>query len=334
MRDTDYKGINTLIRTYELRLLKKEDFERLIKADSLKAALEFLKGTDYEFDMEEVLHTKYFNGFLMQHLAKVYADLAETAPQPELVDLFTLHYTYHNLKVLLKERFLGQNHSELLIPIGRVSVDSLRNLVETRESAIAHPIMVEAVRAVEEEYAESHRIEAVTVYMDTYFLRHLRALSDTLDNETITKITDLIIDMYNLSTVVRSQKQNKPRSHLYTMLSSAGSIKKQEIIDEAINGPAAVIRKLYNGQFYSLELEKIITDNSTVNTLKLDKLMADLIHDVVSSGLYEAFGPMPLIGYLYAKETEVTNLRLVLVGKDNEISEEILRERVRQVYGS
>ena len=80
MRDTDYKGINTLIRTYELRLLKQEDFERLIKADSLKAALDFLKTSDYEFDTEEVLHNKDFNGFLITHLDRVYSELYEVAP--------------------------------------------------------------------------------------------------------------------------------------------------------------------------------------------------------------------------------------------------------------
>ena len=334
MRDTDYKGINTLIRTYELRLLKREDFERLIKADSLKAALDFLKSTDYEIDTEAVLHDKRFNEFLMTHLSNVYEELYEVAPQPELVDLFSLRYSYHNLKVMLKERFLEQDHSELLIPIGRLSLESLRNLIETQESSSAHPIMTEAVKAVIEEFEESQRIEAVTVYMDTYYLRHLRAISNDLNNPTITKITDLIIDMYNLSTVVRSRKQGKPRSHLYALLSSAGSVSKQEMIDESINGPVAVIKKLYGGQTYSSELDKVISDNNTVQTLKLDKLQADLIHDVVSSGLYEAFGPMALLGYLYAKETEVTNLRLLLVGKDNGINEDILRERVRQVYGS
>ena len=334
MRDTDYKGINTLIRTYELRLLKREDFERLIKADSLKAALDFLKSTDYEIDTEAVLHDKRFNEFLMTHLSNVYEELYEVAPQPELVDLFSLRYSYHNLKVMLKERFLEQDHSDLLIPIGRLSLDSLRNLIETQESSSAHPIMTEAVKAVIEEFEESQRIEAVTVYMDTYYLRHLRAISNDLNNPTITKITDLIIDMYNLSTVVRSRKQGKPRSHLYALLSSAGSVSKQEMIDESINGPVAVIKKLYGGQTYSSELDKVISDNNTVQTLKLDKLQADLIHDVVSSGLYEAFGPMPLLGYLYAKETEVTNLRLLLVGKDNGINEDILRESVRQVYGS
>lgn len=334
MRDTDYKGINTLIRTYELRLLKQEDFERLIKADSLKAALDFLKSTDYELNTEEVLHDKNFNEFLMTHLSEIYNELYAVAPQPELVDLFSLRYSYHNLKVMLKERFLEQDHSDLLISIGRLSLESLRNLVETQESSVAHPIMVEAVKSVVEEFEESHRIEAVTVYMDTYYLRHLRAISNDLNNDTITKITDLIIDMYNLSTVVRSRKQDKPRSHLYALLSSAGSISKQEMIDESINGPVAVIRKLYGGQTYSTELEKVITDNNTVQTLLLDKLQDDLIYEVVSSGLYEAFGPMPLLGYLYAKETEVTNLRLLLVGKDNAISADILRERVRQVYGS
>lgn len=334
MRDTDYKGINTLIRTYELRLLKREDFERLIKADSLKAVLDFLKSTDYEIDTEEVLHDKRFNEFLMMHLSNVYEELYEVAPQPELIDLFSLRYSYHNLKVMLKERFLEQDHSDLLIPIGRLSLESLRNLIETQESSVAHPIMIEAVKSVVEEFEESQRIEAVTVYMDTYYLRHIRAVSNDLNNATITKITDLIIDMYNLSTVVRSRKQDKPRSHLYALLSSAGSVGKQEMIDESINGPVAVIRKLYGGQTYSSELEKVISDNNTVQTLKLDKLQADLIHDVVSSGLYEAFGPMPLLGYLYAKETEVTNLRLLLVGKDNGINEDILRERVRQVYGS
>lgn len=334
MRDTDYKGINTLIRTYELRLLKREDFDRIIKADSLKTALDFLKSTDYEFNAEEVLHDKNFNEFLMAHLSAVYTELYEVAPQPELIDLFSLRYSYHNLKVMLKERFLEENHSNLLIPIGRLSLDSLRNLIETRESSVAHPIMVEAVKSVVEEYEESGRIEAVTVYMDTYYLRHLRAISESLNNDTITKITDLIIDMYNLSTVVRSRKQDKPRSHLYALLSSAGSISKQEMIDESINGPVAVIRNLYSGQTYSSELEKAVTDNNTVQTLQLDKLKDDLIHDVVSSGLYEAFGPMPVLGYLYAKETEVTNLRLLLVGKDNGINEDILRERVRQVYGS
>lgn len=334
MKDIDYKGINTLIRTYELRLLKSEEMERILKASNLSQALDVLNGTEYDFDREEVLRTKNINEFLLKHLADVYQDLFEIVPDPEIIELFTLRYTYHNLKVLLKQHFLGENLEHLLIPIGRQSLESLKTLVETGESDQAHPIMVEAIQMAKYDYEERELIEAVTVYMDTYYFRHLRDITNRVDDSSITNITDTITDLYNLSSVVRSTNQGKPRSHLYAILSSAGSIPKQAIIDELINGPVVLLRKLYSGKPYGSQLESVIIDNKEIDTLQLDKLMDDLIHEVVSEGLYQPFGPMPVLGYLYAKETEVTNLRLLLVGKDNDIEEGTLRERVRQVYGS
>ena len=333
IKDIDYKAINTLIRTYELKLLQTDDFERMLKADDLKATLDNLKATDYEFDQEELLQTKQFNEMLMAHLADVYREMYEVAPQPQLLDLFTLRYTYHNLKVLLKDLFLESNQETLLIPIGSLSVDQLKTLVSSGKNDNAHPLMVEAVRLTKEDFEERQLIEAVTVYMDTYYLRHLRAISDDLQNEDISAITDTLIDLYNLTTLVRSLNQGKPRSHLHALLSSSGTVSKQDLIDDSINGAVSVLKKYYSSKVYGSKLEVVIEDNK-INTLKLDKIMDELISEIVSEGIYQAFGPMPLLGYIYAKETEITNLRLLLVGKDNQIDETILRERMRTIYGA
>lgn len=294
IKDIDYKAINTLIRTYELKLLQKDDFERLLKADDLKATLDTLKATDYEFDQEELLQTKQFNEMLMAHLADVYRELYEVAPQPQLLDLFTLRYSYHNLKVLLKDLFLESNRETLLIPIGSLSVDQLKTLVSSGESDNAHPLMVEAVRLAKEDFDERQLIEAVTVYMDTYYLRHLRAISDDLQNEDISAITDTLIDLYNLTTLVRSLNQGKPRSHLHALLSSSGTVSKQDLIDDSINGAVSVLKKYYSSKVYGSKLEVVIEDNK-INTLKLDKIMDELISEIVSEGIYQAFGPMPLL---------------------------------------
>lgn len=335
MNDTDYKEINTLIRTYELRLLTNDDMERMLKAPDLRGALDILKGTDYDFDEQEVLRTKDFNGFLMNHLVQVYAEMFAAAPDSRVLELYTLRYSYHNLKVLLKQLFLKENLEHLLIPIGRLPLESLAALVETGENADAHPLMVEGVREAKSDYADSGRIETVTVFMDTYYFRHLRMLTNELDNETITFITDTIIDLYNLTSLVRSLNQGKPRSHLYAILSGRGSIPKQEIINESVNGAVSVLNRFYLGKSYGDRLSAVVTPTGKgIDTLKLDKLMNDILHDTVVEGLYQPFGPLPLLGYLYAKETEVTNLRLLLVGKDNDIYPEVLRERVRKVYGS
>ena len=44
------------------------------------------------------------------------------------------------------------------------------------------------------------------------------------------------------------------------------------------------------------------------------------------------FGPSAMLGYLYAKESEIKNLRLIFIGKINKIPVEILRSRVRETY--
>ena len=335
MQEIDYKGVNTILRTYELKLLTEADYDRMLKASSLKDALEVLKGTGYEFDEKEIVENKNFEGFLMKHLAEVYQELFSITPVPEIVELFALRYTYHNLKVLLKQRFSGENLEQLLIPIGKYSIGSLKKLVETGDGNDEHPILVEGVQEAIRDFEEGHRIEAATIFMDTYYFRHMRSISEKIQHPGITKMVDGIIDLYNLSTLIRSLKQSKPRGFLYTVLSSSGSISKRDLIEESINGPSAVMRKYYFSKTYGTRLSNMISETTNeVDTQKLDKLVDELTYELVAEGLYQPFGPIPLLGYLFAKEKEVTNIRLILVGKDNQIEEQILRERMRPVYGS
>lgn len=94
--------------------------------------MDVLKDTGYEFDEKETLMNKNFEGFLIKHLAEVYQDLFSITPVAEIVELFALRYTYHNLKVLLKQRFSGEDLEQLLIPIGKYSIASLEEIGRNR----------------------------------------------------------------------------------------------------------------------------------------------------------------------------------------------------------
>ena len=70
---------------------------------------------------------------------------------------------------------------------------------------------------------------------------------------------------------------------------------------------------------------------------ELDFVRLEQIKDDYLSSLYEAaqtqaFGPLPLLAFLNAKEIESKNLRLLVIGKKNQFDNETIRERVRQVY--
>lgn len=334
MHDTEYKGINTLIRVAETKLLTRDDYERMLRAENLSDALEVLKSTEYSFDDKEILSTKDFDSFLIARLQNVYKELYEMTPNSEVVQIYSLRYSYHNLKVLIKQTLKQLDLEHLLIPIGKYSILTLRNLVKTRQSEILNPIMVEAVQEAFNDYETFGRIEAIDVFMDTYFYKHIRAISDRLNNSTISKVVDVKIDLDNLSTVIRSLNQNKSRSFLHTVLSSSGSIPKQTIIDAADQGKAA-LSELYLSQPYAKYLDPIFADTkSDFNPMVLDLIIEQIIHELMDEGKYQAFGPMPVVAYIFAVEREITNIRLILVGKDNQIHEDIIRERMRPIYGS
>ena len=63
-----------------------------------------------------------------------------------------------------------------------------------------------------------------------------------------------------------------------------------------------------------------------------EKQADDLLTAYLQQGKLRPFGLEPLIGYLYAKEVEIKNIRMILVGKINGLPTELIRERLRDVY--
>ena len=64
----------------------------------------------------------------------------------------------------------------------------------------------------------------------------------------------------------------------------------------------------------------------------LEKLVDNFIMNMMKNAKIIPFGVEPLIAYIYAKETEIKIIRIIMVGKLNNISAEVVRERLRDSY--
>ena len=126
-----------------------------------------------------------------------------------------------------------------------------------------------------------------------------------------------------------------PHIVLYENFFGKFSISKQDLIDATDQESLAAIKELYLSQPYADQLESILSDSKDkIDAMLLDKKIDQILHGLMEEGKYQAFGPMPLVAFMFALEREVTNIRLILVGKDNQIDEEAIRERMRPIYGS
>ncbi|QTJ37858.1 hypothetical protein FE324_03350 [Dolosigranulum pigrum] len=139
------------------------------------------------------------------------------------------------------------------------------------------------------------------------------------------------MDFYNISTLIRAKRQNRGRNFLSTILSDAGSFNKKDLIRQADSGIDGLIDFIKRSRYKAI-VEALDLEDEHVSVV-LDRAFDNAYMTEMKKARLMTFGPLPVLAFLYAKETEVMNLRLILSGKENNIDTELIRERMRLSYG-
>ena len=63
-----------------------------------------------------------------------------------------------------------------------------------------------------------------------------------------------------------------------------------------------------------------------------EKLCDNAVGDYLAGAQFVPFGEAPLLGYLAARETEYTNIRILLMGRGAGLPAEVIRSRLRNGY--
>ena len=160
-------------------------------------------------------------------------------------------------------------------------------------------------------------------------------MESTFEDERLKQLVELTIDFYNAVTVQRAIRHQKPHSFMTQLLSDEGSLTSAEWIELAEKGDFASWFSKVNPLEFDAELS---TYEEKMRSGKLTNLELEYLADLVpfkllEQGRFETSGPLPLARYLLGKELEVKNLRLILTGLTNQLPVEIIKERMRPIYG-
>jgi len=321
------------IRVFESRLLDQARFERMIHASSAGEALDILlRDPEYAFFADQMNRPEDYETLLHLELQRVYNLFYEITPVKEVVDIMTLKYDYHNLKVLVKAKILEKDFSHLLTPIGTVELDLLQNALKTETYDDLRLIMREAVEEVFSDFEKTEDPQRIGILFDRYMFEEMTEIAKNMNNTFLTRYVQAKIDLANLETLLRVRQKQKGREFLETVILGGGSIDKDKFFD-LLTTPIENLPKQFAATDYDKLLKVAIEDFLKTKSLKLfDKLMANYLMDMAKDEKIVSFGLESVIGYLYAKEMEITSIRIIMVGKFNNISTEAIVERLRDTY--
>src|SRR3712207_2784539 len=104
MNNIKYVQAVPRIRAVENKLLDKAKIQRLLDSTSASEAFNILQETSYGLIMGEVKKFQDYEIILNEELKKLYSFMYEVSPQKDLIDIMSIRYDYHNIKVLLKSK--------------------------------------------------------------------------------------------------------------------------------------------------------------------------------------------------------------------------------------
>jgi V/A-type H+-transporting ATPase subunit C len=148
-----------------------------------------------------------------------------------------------------------------------------------------------------------------------------------------------LIDSHNIKTFLRLYLLKEPQEKLKNFLICEGFIKKDTFLELYDKDLLVFLNRLEYIRKHSRifdyasilrePIQKLQQENSFV---ALEKTINDFLIQVLKPAKYLSFGPEPLLAYYLAKVNEINLIRMIILAKLNDVSNDLVKERLNNVY--
>lgn len=319
------------VKVLETKLLNAQRQERLVEAEDFSQAMHILGETEYGRILEGAQTSKDIEEALDNYNSQMYEFLHEVNLGENWLSFFLLRHDMHNLRVILKNHFLGEEQ-DLLFPPGQLDVTLAKEAVSyDRLERLPHPYGKAAKRA-KEKYEATKLGQTIDTVIDQEMFQELYRLALSEKRKFLKEFVTMSIDMANLKIFLRAKFLGKGTDFLTESLIDHGQIPKKlflSLISDSWEGIVSRVRATKYASVFGEGWREAIERGSLNH---FDTVADNFLLAFAKQGKRVSIGPAPIFGYLLAKESEIRTIRIILIGKLAGLSTKVLKERMRTLY--
>lgn len=317
----------------ENKLLSRDRIERMVEAHSPDDVLRILGETDYGLGIAELSSANDYEDFLSSELERIFEFFKIVSPNLDITDLFFLKYDFHNLKVLLKNRYLTRSQEDLLVRgVGTLELELLEDAIEEEDYSSLPNYLKEVLEEIDRAMEIRLDPQKISILLDKAMYEEIFRVLSPRKYEVVLNYFKIQVDLINIRTFLRVRAIDETYE-FFINLFLPNSHLNEEFFYEIMEEPIENLSQKFSDTDYSLILLRGLDEYIRTGSLSAyERLMDDYLLNYVRKVRWNPLGLEPIIGYLLAKENELKLIRIIMVGKINNLSSEIIRERLRDVY--
>lgn len=311
------------IRALEVSLLSDQTIDQLIACESYGQCLQFLTERGWgdpgaEPDAEQML---------AREEEKIWGVVQDLHISMDKFDVLSLPKQFHNLKAAVKTAVTGRTVANVFYGGTAISGEDLLDKVSRKEWDSLPDSMKEAAREAYETLLHTGDGQLCDIIIDRACLDAIHQAGKSAKDAIIRDYAESTVAVADIRTAVRGQKTGKSAEFLNRALAPCDSLDVSHLAKAAVTGAEAI--RDYLGETDYAEGGEALAQSPSA----FERWCDDRLIETIRPQKYNAFTIGPVIAYVIARQNEIKTVRIILSGKQNGLSEDSIRERVRKMYG-
>jgi len=311
------------IRVIENNLFNFNQFVQLVDTKNMEDTLKILKDKGYNIASESNISD--FESVLTAETAKTYKLLNEMLDNSHFFSVFLGELDYHNLKALLKAYVSSTEDTEYLADGGNIPVATLKKAIADKKYEDLPKHMAECITKASEAYSQSGDGQIIDIIADRATFAFMAKEASLNSDKSLSEYVQTVIDLTNIKNIMRIKKMGKSFPDFEAVFLADGSLNK-DFFGKVWNDSNPLI------PFRSTPYDKVCTENLQNDLSAFEKDCDNFIMAKMKAERNDPLSLRAVSGFLYAKKTEIKNIRIVLSGKVNNIDPQIIKSRLRDAY--
>lgn len=323
------------IRAMERRFVDPGVLQRMLDAEDLSAALKILGETAFAPWLVDMKGDRDFDRPISMELHHCYEEVRRFIPDAEIVQMMQITYDFHNVKVILKSMLRqrrGQNRRwDLLTNLGHSEPDAFLTAIESEDYRLLpyglSSVMGECLSA----WDQTQDIVEVERRLDALLFHALGNLAKKISFPGILGWYHARVDAENIRNLLRLKRSGEDSSRALGFLHEGGKIPRERLLDLLGEPVESWSRSLHHTNIHPFLAEVEEQPGSEGMLILLERALDDFISGTLAPYAYTPFAPENVLRFLWSKEMESRNVRIVLVSKANGMDRDMVRRLLRHV---
>lgn len=331
MLKSNYAFATGKIRFLENKLLDSTDLDRMLEAKDAQAVFKVFNDTSYADELQDIKSPAEFREILNHDLKQTKDLIFAISPDKRLIRFLCLRFDFHNIKLFFKAKYLNQDLSDLESHLGTLDVAVLKDAIINDAPADLGKDIAEILEKLKAEFGADHSPQNIDSLTDTEYFGLFKKTAVGLGNSFIKELAEFESDMANLKLFLRLKNLGRSVDQLKKYFIPGGRVPLYSYVS-AYEAEAETGAQFIQSYFQNNELEKAIRNFQENKDLpQLELAFDNTAISFTRRAKYLAYGPEVIIQYFYSKMSAQKNVRIIMVGKINEIEREEIAKRVRKI---